>query len=829
MVSNQLYVILHGHFYQPPREDPWTGEIDRQPSAWPAHDWNERINKECYAANAASRVLDNAGRIDALYNNYRYLSFNFGPTLMSWLKEKDPYTFHQIIQADIDSRADQNGHGNAIAQVYNHPIMPLCSDRDIVTQIEWGLRSFKSDFGRDAEGIWLAETAVNDRVADFLVRYGIRFIILSPTQAHEVRPFHSDRWHDVSHNNIDPSKPYLLKTPSGSLNVFFYYGHIATKLSFEHLLRSVDGLRGELLSLNDANKPVHLVHTATDGETYGHHEPFGDMCFSRLLWENETRKDFHFTNYARFLEIQPPQDEVRIKEGNDNLGTAWSCSHGVDRWRRDCGCSTGAQQGWNQKWREGFRAALDIVRDRVYETAEREGSRYLHDVWAARNDFIEVVLAGDSLSRRAATDAFFAKHARNPLSEDDRTFVLRLMEAMRCELLMYTSCGWFFAEISGIETVQDMKYAGKIFELVGELLPSDTRDRFLDTLASARSNIPDFQNGKWIFENFVEKYVYTESHAISEYLLDLMLTRSEIRTGERSLCYYWGLRIDDSQSFEKDDWHITKFRLTLENGMLFDESRYVAYVFRNGNSYRTFVKKFIDDSLMNYLDRIIEKDHPRTIVRDFQEWFSRSYTLHDVKYDVKERILEHIFRVRMAALHRKRPGEDIRIDEYLEIVSLYQELSVRIPEKDAVAIQELLNNYLLEEIEGITSREVLEYDFSGMVRVIQTAKKANLRIDYDDFLPIIRNYVLQRMNTAVLDRNVPELRNLERIIDFSNIAGIDFEKYEIQNLLYDTLHRVSESPDHAGFTQDLVDTLLRLAGKFNIAVYRFENRIKGKI
>ncbi len=831
MAKTGFPVVIHGHFYQPPREDPWTLEIEKQPSAYPFHDWNERINKECYAANAASRILDSSGRIEEILNNYRHISFNFGPTLMNWLKANDPKTFDLIVQADRDSRADNGGHGNAIAQVYNHIILPLASDRDIATEIEWGIRSFRGDFGRDPEGLWLSETAVNDRVAESVAAAGIRFLILSPHQAREFKPVHSGpdtAWKDVSDGSIDPSRPYLLSTRRGDLAVFFYFSGIATKISFEHTLRNVDYFRGELLSNCDPAKPERLVHVATDGENYGHHEPFADMCLARLLYENRTRGDFAFTNYAAYLDKHPPEYSVRLKEGNDGLGTAWSCGHGVDRWRKDCGDSTGGQEGWNQKWRQPLREAFDFLRDRLHAAAEKELGDYTQDVWLARNAYVETLReTGDG--RAAALEKFFAEHVRRKehLTDPERTLVIRVLEALHNALLMYTSCGWFFSEISGIETVQDMRYAGRVFELAGDILPPDTKTRFLEILEQAVSNIRDFQNGRRIYDQLVEKRVFSTLHAVNEYLLTTILTRDSILFQAPESWYYYRIAVLTGQVFRKGDWQVYKFKMRVSNGLLREEDDHIAYVFRCDDSVRTYVRKMVDDTLAGYLDKIVDKDDPKTIFRDFAEWFPRIYSLHDLNYDAKEKLLRKIFEKSMQTLHRKMRCDDIEIEKYLDIIALYQDLGVRLPDHDTVAIKELLENFILCGLEQIEELDLNSYSFSRLIKVIQTAKKAQFQINYTDILPYVRSYVLKRMNHAVVELDASDLENLEKIIDFTNVAGIDFEKYEIQNLLHDKLIALAESPGPF-LNKYTVNILLRIAAKFNLAVQGFEQKLRNK-
>lgn len=868
-MPNMPYLILHGHFYQPPREDPWTDEIDRQVSAYPFHDWNERIDKECYGANAASRVLDGSGRIRDIINNYEYLSFNVGPTLLDWIERFDPYAYRKIVEADRVSAGRNGGHGNAVAQVYNHVIMPLASEEDRLTQVVWGMKHFEKHFGRKSEGLWLAETAVNDSVAALLVRQGVRYLILSPTQAKEVRRADGADWTDVSNNSIDPSKPYWLDTESGRIAVFFYYGDLAAKLSFQHLLKKVEYLTGAILACNLPGKEGHLIHAATDGEVYGHHEPFGDMCLARMISENGTDPKFTITNYARYLDLYPPSDFVRLKEGNEGLGTAWSCAHGVDRWRRDCGCETGGRPGWNQKWREPLRNALDLLRDRLYEASYRELSVFLKDPWQARNDYIDVVTAsvdchcedgvsrtkqsaangGENASvshfeslnvtrgaRREAIDAFAAKHGRERLSDYDLNYVLRILEALRSGMLMYTSCGWFFNEISGIETVQDLQYAARVIELAGDILPSDTEERFLEILANAKSNIPDYRDGKWIYENFVKKHIFDRRRVVNQYLLDSILTQREIRQGEGVDYYRFTLTLNGYREFGKGEWIVKRFDVNLHSKVLLDDCGYVAFVFQNGNIFKTFVNKIVDDSLLSYLDKIVEKDNPHQMIRDFQDWFAESYSLSDMKYDVKEKALGIISAKSLAALHKGMGSADYRIDEYLRILNLYRELGVRIFEKDRIAFSEMMNNTLFNELSRAKDEGIENYDFSVLAKMVQTARKAEIPIDFAEITPLIRDEVLERMGKAVVGADPSELTRIEKLVDFTNVSGIDFEKSEIQNLIFERLTALtggvtaagSQVPGEDAAPRETVERLLKVAAKFNIAPHPFEIKLKGK-
>jgi alpha-amylase/alpha-mannosidase (GH57 family) len=483
----ERYICIHAHFYQPPRENPWLEAVECQDSAYPYHDWNERITTECYAPNGASRILDEKGYIRQIVNNYGRISFNFGPTLLSWMQENSPQTYQRILESDQENRERFSGHGSALAQAYNHMILPLANARDRQTQVIWGIRDFERRFERAPEGMWLPETAANLATLEALAAQGIRFTILAPHQASRVRAIDGRSWKDVSGGRIDPTRAYLARLPSGkTINIFFYDGPISRAVAFEQLLDSGERLVARLKSgFSDRRTWPQLAHIATDGETYGHHHKHGDMALAYALDRIESDAAIQLTNYAEFLENFPPTHEVQIIEN-----TSWSCAHGVERWRSDCGCNSG-RAGWNQAWRGPLREALDYLRNCVAEVFESQGGALLRDPWAARDDYIDVILdrSPDSLWR------FFEKHSRKELQPVETTDALKLLEMQRHAMLMYTSCGWFFDEVSGIETLQVLQYAGRVIQLARETGNLDLEPRFLERLAAAQSNVPEFGDG----------------------------------------------------------------------------------------------------------------------------------------------------------------------------------------------------------------------------------------------------------------------------------------------------------------------------------------------
>jgi alpha-amylase/alpha-mannosidase (GH57 family) len=521
------YVCVHGHFYQPPRENPWLEAVEVQDSAAPYHDWNERICAECYAPNGASRITNQKNEIVRIVNNYSRMSFNFGPTLLKWLADKAPRTYRMILDADKASAHRYSGHGSAMAQVYNHIILPLASRRDAITQIRWGIADFEYRFGRRPEGMWLAETAVSRESLDLMAAEGIKFTILAPHQCARIRnlpqspngllPTDAAEAADtVSTNNLQPApsnwlptpnatvdttRPYLVNLNEGrSIAVFFYDGPSSRAIAFEGLLNSGEGFGARLLdsfrSSSDSTGRPELSHVATDGESYGHHHKYGEMALAYAMHWIEDNGHAKLTNYGEFLEKFPPTWEAEVVED-----TSWSCAHGVERWRSNCGCN-GGRAGWNQEWRAPLREALDFLRDATAPLAEKLAEGLLTDLWAARDGYIDVVL-DRSLPTR---ESFFARHSARPLTSDERITVLELMELERHAQLMYTSCGWFFDEISGIETIQIIAYAGRVLQLAAKLFDEPgiaLEQQFLSILARAKSNVPEIADGAELYRRYV--------------------------------------------------------------------------------------------------------------------------------------------------------------------------------------------------------------------------------------------------------------------------------------------------------------------------------------
>ena len=503
MAPSKRFVCIHGHFYQPPRENPWLETVETQDSAAPYHDWNERICAECYAPNGAARIVNIKNQIIRIVNNYARISFNFGPTLLSWLRENAPRTYRMILDGERRSRKTYRGHSSAMAQVYNHMILPLASHRDRITQIRWGIADYESNFGTSPEGMWLSETAADAETLELMAQRGIKFTLLAPHQCKRIRPFQYDgdkndaAWTDTPDASVDTTRPYLVRFKSGaSIAVFFYNGPVSRAIAFEGLLNSGDNYVARLKSgFKDGSQP-QLVHVATDGESYGHHHKHGEMALAYALRLLEEDKSVKLTNYAGYLAQYSPEFECEIVDN-----TSWSCAHGVERWRSNCGCN-GGKPGFNQEWRAPLRQALDELRDALIPLTEQEGAKLFHDVWEARDSYILVIL---DRSEDSIAD-YLRAHASHELSAEERVRALELMEMQRHAQLMYTSCGWFFDDISGIETVQVIAYAARVLQLAMSLFAGQAASlepAFLTRLAQARSNVSSAGDGAQIYKTCV--------------------------------------------------------------------------------------------------------------------------------------------------------------------------------------------------------------------------------------------------------------------------------------------------------------------------------------
>ena len=791
MVDNkkvsEKFLTIHGHFYQPPRENPWLEAIELQDSALPFHDWNERICKECYNPNSVSRIVDNKNRILDIVNNYEYMSFNFGPTLLSWMEEYAPLTYERIIKADIESISEHNGHGNAMAQVYNHIIMPLANYHDKDTQVKWGIRDFEYRFGRKPEGIWLAETAVDDETLKVLVDNGIKFTVLSPYQALKVKKSTDKEWQDVSWGNIDPARSYkytIKSDPSKSIDLFFYDGAISRSVAFDELLtdgnKFIKRLKEGVSELRDYPQ---LVNIATDGESYGHHTKFGDMALSYVLKIKAEDEGFKITNYAEYLDKYRSDYEVDIKQAS-----SWSCFHGVGRWKEDCGCSTGGHPGWNQKWRAPLRKALDYLRDEFAKVFEAEGSKYFNkDVWEVRNSYIDVIL-----NRTTSTiKAFQRQNFKSELTEEEKIKGMELLEIQRQALLMYTSCGWFFSEISGIETVQIMKYAARALQLASRFTKENFETKFLAILSEAKSNIQEFGTGKDIYERFVKPSVVTPKQIACLWAISSLY--QDFDDEEDVYCY--NVKRNDFKRVQKGNSNFVIGNIEISSKVTLQKSNLVfALMQYAGGDFHCAIKEFSTNDEYQELKSTLTKTYmlsPMTeIIRALDEKFGKEYfTLKDIFIEERKKILQILLKDKLAKF------ADTYKDMYDEGKgSIYhmQNLGLEIPNEFKISAGYALSkrfNDLLENSDGFVEENVIQ----KISDINYEAKKIDIKIDKTKSNKTFSKRIITNLNRLTKSFETQQADAILELFDIISKLELDIDIAEAQNIFYNKIyHRIGE-------------------------------------
>lgn len=777
-------LVIHGHFYQPPRENPWTDTVEREAGAHPFHDWNERIHHECYRANAFARISDRYNRVESIVNNYEGLSFNFGPTLLTWLERQHPTTYERILEADRESIRKRSGHGNAIAQGYNHAILPLCNERDRRTQIRWGIEDFRYRFKRDPESLWLPETACDNATLGALIDEGLAYVILSPFQAERVRPIGSTDWRSVKDGNIDASIPYRYFHRDGtgrSIAIFFYNGSLARSIAFEGALASSRALVERFAQAAQSGEG-RFVSVATDGETYGHHFRFGDRGLAYALEVEAGPQNLRVTNYGEYLEENPPTWEVEISLGSMGEGSSWSCSHGVSRWIRDCGCTIDSTEGWTQQWRTPLRAALDFLRDEAAKLFEDEAASLFIDPWAARDDYIKLVV-----SRHRFREEFLYRHTGRWLQEEEKVRALTFLELQRHAMLMYTSCGWFFSDISGIETLQDLEYAGRVLDLMEELKLNPPRASFLEMLSKAKSNKPEMGNGADIFRRFVETarvppQAIAASHAISS------LVGHEEDGGETA-----GFR------FSREDFNRKQHgRLKLATGRMQLDSvwtgRHYDYVFAamhfGGVDFLCTLKPFNGEaefkgSAEKLWSNFRTASLP-TMLRLMQTLFGpEEFGLEHVLPEGRERIAEIIFK---NLVKRFTDEYALLYRENRRRIEMLQRTGFELPLELRAAAEFTFSKRFEEEIRRQQqSRDPQAY--RKAIRIAQEASRRGYKLDRSSSRPIFEEMIEGAVHLAIAESSDENIHSALALISLSEALGIDVNLDKPQEEVYAAIEK----------------------------------------
>ncbi len=773
--KNKVFLTIHGHFYQPPRENPWLEAIEQQDSALPFHDWNERINAECYNPNSVSKIVDSKNKILNVVNNYEYISYNFGPTLLSWMEEFAPLAYERVIKADINSRKLHGGHGNAIAQVYNHMIMPLANERDKQTQVKWGKKDFEYRFGREPEGMWLAETAVDDDTLRVLVENGIKFTILSPYQAQRIRKEGEENWQDVSWGNIDPARSYryyIKSAPGKYIDLFFYDGAISKSVAFDELLKDgnkfVSRLKDGISTLR--NYP-QLVNIATDGESYGHHTKFGDMALAYALKLKVKDAGFIVTNYAEYLEKYRSNWEVEIKPVS-----SWSCFHGVGRWCEDCGCSTGGHPGWNQKWRKPLRDALDYLRDETIAIYKKFGKKFFINPEEARNNYISVILDRSDTSVKNFQDEYFIPE----LDEEQRILAMKLLEIQREAMLMYTSCGWFFSEISGIETVQIMKYAARVMQLAKDFVKKDLETHFLEILSEARSNLPEFGSGKDVFERFVKPSVVTAKQIVSLWAISSLYT--EIEDEENVYCYK--IKKHSYKRVVKGNTQLVIGHIEVQSKVTLEKANMVFTLLQfSGGDFHCAIKEYTESftETRKELIRTYLVSPLTEIIRAIDSYFGKEYfTLKDIFIEERRKILQTMLKGR---LQNFANTYESMYNEGKGSIYQMQTLGLEIPNEFKISAQYVLTkqfNDLFVESKGFLSSDILQQASD----ILFEAKRIGIEIDKTPTAKIFSKKIAQNVGRLAYALDIQQVDATLELLDCIGKLELSIDIGEAQSYFF---------------------------------------------
>jgi alpha-amylase/alpha-mannosidase (GH57 family) len=801
------YICIHGHFYQPPRENAWLEAVEIQDGAYPYHDWNERITAECYAPNASSRILDDAGLILDIVSNYAKMSFNMGPTLLSWLERNASDTYEKIRAADRESVSLRSGHGSAMAQAYNHLIMPLASARDKRTQVVWGIRDFMHRFGRRPEGMWLPETAVDLETLDIMAEMGIAFTVLAPSQTRRTRPRGSREWRDVSDGKVDPSRAYACRLPSGrEIALFFYDGPISQAVAFEELLNSGEGFAHRLMSGFSEKRNSHqLVHIATDGESYGHHHRFGDMALAYALDYIEKNDLARITNYGEFLEMHPPEDEAEIFEN-----TSWSCVHGVERWRAHCGCSTGAHPRWDQEWRRPLRESLDWLRDELSRRYEEAAPSFFRDPWEARDRYIDVIL-----DREGNTNRFLFEQAKEHLDGDRRIVAIKLLEMQRQAMLMFTSCGWFFDDVSGIETVQVMEYAARAMQLSAEVLGASLVEEFLGRLESARSNIGWQGTGADIFRRSVVPGMVHLPKVAAHYAISSLF---EDYPGETAI-YSYRIQSEDYRKQETGRTQLVTGRCLVTSEITGEHTTLVySMLHLGGQDFNCGVGVYDSEEayaqMTGELVDAFESGAFADLVRLIDQHFGAlRYTLQGLFKDEQRSILETLIKENLDAFEHsyRRMYEENRI-----LMGFLLETAIPVPKAFRTAAEFTLNLDLKRLLRG-------EAEAEGIEDVLRELRKWNIPVDAVELEFSFRRTLEAEMGRLAREpSDIQVMGNLVRLMDIAHRLPFELNLRQVQDLYFamaGTLYRDREFPDRetkAEWTETFRELGRRL--KFNLKV-----------
>lgn len=823
---SKKYLCVHGHFYQPPRENPWLETVERQESASPFHDWNDRIHYECYLPNAMSRIFDDNGKILNIVNNYSKISFNFGPTLLSWLETERPETYQQILAADQESLKQNKGSGNAIAQVYSHMIMPLANRRDKVTQVKWGVEDFKFRFNRSPDSIWLAETACNEETIEVLAEEGIKYILLAPQQAESVRNLGQKEWHDVTGEKINPKVPYrcfLKSNPEKFIDIFFYDGPISRAIGFENILSHSQRFLERLeKAVDPKRKEPQLIHVATDGETYGHHKAYGDRVLAYLLADLAPKKGYTIVNYSQFLALHPPDKEVRLVEGDNGEGTSWSCAHGVKRWKEHCGCRGDGPSEWTQHWRKPLREALDWLRDELITLFEKEGGKYFKNVWDARNEYIHVILNRS----KSSIEAFINEHANRPLEKEEINFCLRLMEMQRHAMLMYTSCGWFFSELSGIETVQILTYAARAIQLAELISGISVEDQFSSLLQKAKSNIPDLGDGKKIYQNIVKPHLVYLTNVVSYYATFSIL--KDFTDEEKKNFFCFALDVTDQRTETVGGVTLNFGRTKVHSKITWSEDDYIFAAVQFGPyDFRSYVNVFASredyEKMEKDLFEGLQTLHVLELIKKVEAFFGKEhYSLKSLPLEWRTEIISNASKDIIENIHtiyEKLYEENMRVNE------IYNSVRVPIPEELGYISELTLRRRLQETVQELAKHQFDPKKSKSVEPILNMAAKMGLDLNKKKLCQYLSEELAIRARILLNQTNEVTVTEAFNILLLAEKVGVDLDKSVAQDYLFLLLRKWQDFPDAIERTShELIDHVYQLAADIGFNLKEFDKK-----
>jgi hypothetical protein len=747
----------------------------KDPSAAPYHDWNECVYEQCYKPNRAARLLNSGNQISYITNNYRHLSFNVGPTLHSWIEKVDPELSSFIGEADREAAAAL-GEGGAIAQAYNHMILPLAADRDIKTQAVWGIKDFSHRFGRVPKGMWLPETAVDTRTLETLAACGVEFTILAPHQCAGIRPPDGEWLETPGGVGLDVTRAYYARLPSGrKISLIFYFGNIAHDIAFGGLLNNGDFFADALLGKLTRDSEPRLLTIATDGETYGHHHRYGEMALARAAQRLCASQDSVMTNVAAFLSNFPARWECRIAEN-----TSWSCAHGLERWRSNCGCHTGGEPSWHQLWRGPLREALDSLRDKIDEAYEREMKRYCDDPWQLRDEAVSLYLMNfsedasidDVLSRKAA----FLKDFCGELAVRDARNVLTLIEMQRMRMFMYTSCGWFFNDISGIETRQIMAYALRASEYLKDVTGVSAERDFLNGLKKAPGNTAAYPTGY----DVMMKTVMPQKRSVEDIAaLSALMSKNKA---------YYSYRIQSGgRAYPSGDMGLSVARMSISDIRTLESWKGASVVLSTGG---------LDD-----VCRLSDKDMPsqKEIWRNFYEgdllsasrYIESAFELgpwhfRDLPQDDRDSIACE--RTKYAERDQMEYAENLLADNRRLLVQLGM-IGVGSPPFLQAAVSFVYEQRMKELASDVDDILDLLNPESRLEMLLEEAHSMNVSPELSVLAPSIEEAFYDKLNAAKDSNDAAAFESVLLMLRRAEELRINIEKWRIQNAMWDILFR----------------------------------------